>query len=669
MYILVRLLKGYPKPLFYKFPDTLNKKNLIGKIVKVPIKNNMLPALVLKVYNSLPSSVNFEIRETIGLEKFPTDPLYNNFIKKISEFYFIKPIHFYQRIKKFLFQSNKKNQSRQTNIDDTSFHLKKPIKKISLTQEQKNVVNYIEQFIENTKYAPILLHGATGSGKTEIYKKLIVQSIKKNQSVILLLPEVSLSLQFQNLLKNQLPKDISIIGFHSASKASEKKYLWQRLLEGKPTLIIGVHLPILLPISNLGLIIVDEEHETGFQEKKHPKINSKELAIWRANYYKIPILLGSATPSLNSLFNVNKNNWKLFQLKKRFSGNFPKIKQVFFDNKNQKRRKNFWITRELENEIKQTLEKKEQTIIYLNRRGYSFFVQCKNCGFIFECPNCSVSLTLHKKTNEPEHLRCHYCDYQKNMPLSCPECELDGRKHFLKKGIGTQQVVTILQNLFPDAKIERADLDSTSKKRSWRETVEKFENGELDILVGTQTITKGYHFPKVTLVGILWADLNLHFPVFNASETTLQQLIQVAGRAGRQCSESKVIVQTMQNHYIFNHLNEQDYLNFCKKELELRKEINYPPFGRLVQIELKNTNSMELEAEAHKLCENLHKINNDQNLDIQILGPARPVVHRIQKTESRQIFLKTKNFQKVHFLLENIDLSSIKSHCFVVPTP
>jgi len=380
-------------------------------------------------------------------------------------------------------------------------------------------------------------------------------------------------------------------------------------------------------------------------------------------------LLGSATPSLNSLFNVNKNNWKLFQLKKRFSGNFPKIKQVFFDNKNQKRRKNFWITRELENEIKQTLEKKEQTIIYLNRRGYSFFVQCKNCGFIFECPNCSVSLTLHKKTNEPEHLRCHYCDYQKNMPLSCPECELDGRKHFLKKGIGTQQVVTILQNLFPDAKIERADLDSTSKKRSWRETVEKFENGELDILVGTQTITKGYHFPKVTLVGILWADLNLHFPVFNASETTLQQLIQVAGRAGRQCSESKVIVQTMQNHYIFNHLNEQDYLNFCKKELELRKEINYPPFGRLVQIELKNTNSMELEAEAHKLCENLHKINNDQNLDIQILGPARPVVHRIQKTESRQIFLKTKNFQKVHFLLENIDLSSIKSHCFVVPTP
>jgi len=322
---------------------------------------------------------------------------------------------------------------------------------------------------------------------------------------------------------------------------------------------------MILPIANLGLVIVDEEHESGYQEKKHPKINTKDAAIIRSNMTGCPIILGSATPSISSLFNVKTKKWKFFQLKKRFAGTFPKIRTVFLNTK--KFRKNFWISKELEDAIREKIASKEQVIIFLNRRGFSFFVQCKNCSFIFQCQNCSVSLTLHKD----KRLTCHYCQYAIFQPERCPECKKH-EKQFIKKGIGTQQVVTIIEELFPAAKIARADLDTTIRKKLWSQTIHDFEQGNIDILVGTQTITKGFHFPNVTLVGILWADLNLHFPIFNATETTLQQLIQVAGRAGRQHNESEVIVQTMSNHPVFNYLNETDYLKFYSSEIEKKEK-------------------------------------------------------------------------------------------------
>lgn len=664
MYVLVRLIKGFGKPLFYRIPESNTVNIEIGKILNVPIKNQFKPALVLRIYNRLPESVNFDIKDFVNVHDFPDDTNYRSFLEKIAKFYFMPTLHFYRRINSFLLkkprikpfdQSNKKKALPSEN--------KTPI----LTQEQQEVVNYVQEFIKEPTYKPTLIHGVTGSGKTEVYKNLIIQSIEKNKSVILLLPEVSLSLQFQYLLEKQLPENIKIISFHSASRPSEKEELWQRLISNQPTLIIGVHLPILLPIANLGLIIIDEEHEQNFQEKKHPKINSKEVAIWRAQHYNIPIILGSATPSINSLYSCKKNSWKYFQLKKRFSGRLPEIQTVLLNQKVKKRRPSFWISQELHDAILDRLEKKEQIIIYLNRRGYSFFVQCKKCGFIFQCPDCSVSLTVHSN-NDNIKLHCHYCDYKQDLPSSCPECKA-GNKELLKKGIGTQQAVNIIKNLFPQALVERADLDSTSKKRSWQETVQNFDEGKIDILIGTQVITKGYHFPNVTLVGILWADLNLHFPVFNASETTLQQLIQVAGRAGRGEKKSCVIVQTMQDHDIFKYLHEPDYLKFCKQELELREMVKYPPFIRLVQIELKNTDSYRIEQDAYDLHQNLELINNKYNLDIRILGPSKPVVHRIQKTESRLIYLKAKSFKNVHELINKVNLDTFNSKIYIIPTP
>ena len=662
MYILVRLLKGFPKPLYYKIPQNFSKNELEGKVVNVPIKNYNVPALVLKTYNEKPKKITFNIKEINELQKFPDDLIFHEFIKKISKFYFVDPLYFYQRIRGFLLKNNIEQQEYGAKV------VTENKQKINLTDEQTQIINNLKDSIEKKQYKPILLHGVTGSGKTEIYKNLILESINQNKSVILLLPEVTLAIQFEQLLKKQLPNFINIIGFHSATKISEKKFLWQMLLDKKPILIIGVHLPILLPISNLGLIIVDEEHETGFQEKKHPKINSKELAIWRAQFYKIPIILGSATPSLNSLYNVKNKNWDLQKLTQRFSGAFPKIELIFLKNKENKNKKSFWISKQLETAILDRLEKKEQILIYINRRGYSFFIQCKNCGHIFECPNCSVSLTLHKNYNdEKEKLVCHYCDYTKDLPKFCTECN-PTKDSYLRKGIGTQQAVQILQDLFPSAKIERADLDTTSKKRAWSSTVQKFETGEIDILVGTQVITKGYHFPNVTLVGILWADLNLHFPIFNASETTLQKLIQVAGRAGRLKSNSKVIVQALNEHDIFNYLNEENYLNFAKEELAFRELTQYPPFGRLIQIEIKNTNSEQLEIDTNNLFKKLKLTKEKINSNIVILGPAKPIVFKIQKTEYRHIFIKTCSFNNFYEILKDINLKEFKSSIFITPT-
>lgn len=667
MFVQVKLLQGYQKLLTYKIPESWDKQHLEGSVITVPLKNRVVPALVVGIYSYPPEEGLYEIKEAIGKDHLPPDRLYSRFITKVSLFYFAPQKLFYQRMRMFVHTKEKSTSAREHSAAPRG-HTQDRI--IKLTSEQQAVVDYFNPLITKPTYSPILLHGVTGSGKTEIYKKIIERCIEQNKSVLFLLPEVSLSMQFEQLFAKQLPAHIPIFSFHSATKIKEKKVLWEHLLKEKPCLVVGVHLPVMLPIANLGCIIVDEEHELGFQEKKHPKINSKEVALWRAKLYDIPILLGSATPSINSLHNVKKHSWKLFQLTKRFSGNFPAIKIAHITKQTNQRRKNFWITRELESAITDRLSKKEQILIYLNRRGYSFFVQCKQCGFTFLCPNCSVSLTLHKIADNTPKLCCHYCDYSQNNPSSCPECKAK-EKELLKRGIGTQQIVTVLQDLFPSARIARADLDTTKKKRSWSQTVEQFEKREIDILVGTQTITKGYHFPHVTLVGIIWADLNVHFPVFNAAETTLQKLIQVAGRAGRQSENSLVVAQIMQDHSIFNYLNEENYLDFCKEEMEFRQETCYPPFGRFVQIELKHAEHKQIDSDTQKICDFLYNMCEAQNLNVSILGPSKPLIYRVQKKEIRHIFLKSKSFKEIYFLLNNLYEhypQSVQSSLFVVPT-
>ena len=664
MFIRVKLLNGLPEPLWYAVPHHLTHKPLSGLIVQVPVRNRIIPALVIDEHRIKPHNLAFELKEIHGLEPLPADEHYHGFLQKLGDYCQVEPIHFIKRIHQFLI--NKKETKEFVCFDKLSTNGNKeksyPISSaIALTDEQQKVCDYITPHIGNNTYCPVLLHGVTGSGKTEVYKHLFLETLNKNKTSLLLLPEVTLAIAFENRLKQELP-NMPIYGFHSGKTPKEKNGVWNNLNNKTPMILIGVHLPILLPIPNLGLIVVDEEHEVGYQEKKHPKINSKEAAVIRSQEAQIPILLGSATPSLQTLHNVKTKKWSFFQLKKRFSGTLPTVKVVSLtENKN---RKQFWISKELEHAIIDRLAKNEQTIIFINRRGFSFFVQCKQCTFIFACHDCSVSLTLH----EDNRLVCHYCGISQILPAACPSCKT-GAHDFLKKGIGTQQVVTLLQKMFPQATIARADLDTSTKKKVWQQTIADMMSNKINILVGTQTITKGFHFPHVTLVGVLWADLQLSFPVYNAAETALQQLIQVSGRAGRNHQESTVIIQTMADHELFKHLNEIDYLKFYAMEMEVRTELQYPPAFRFAELELKHVNEKKLEDEANYLINYLHAYAQDHDLPITILGPAKPPVSKIKAIHSRKIYIKSENFAFIARLCREIKHKNYSSSIYFTPNP
>jgi len=652
MFIRVRLLNGLPEPLWYAVPAHYPQP-LAGLVVQVPVRNRIVPALVIDEYTTKPHNLAFELKDICGIEPLPEDPYYVKFLKSLGDYYQIESLHFIKRIHHFLIHKKEDALLAEEKIHTTQ-------STVSLTDEQQKVCDFIIPHI-GQKYTPTLLHGVTGSGKTEVYKNLFLDAISKNKSSLLLLPEVTLAIAFENRLKAELP-NAPIYGFHSGKSPKEKKEVWNHLHAKTPIILIGVHLPVLLPIPNLGIIVIDEEHEIGYQEKKHPKINSKEAALIRARCNNIPILLGSATPSISSLHSVKTKRWMFFQLKKRFAGTLPSVNVVSLtENKN---RKQFWVSKELQAAIKDRLEKKEQTIVFINRRGFSFFVQCKNCTFIFSCTSCSVSLTLH----EDNRLVCHYCTFSFMLPHACPECKAHA-DDFLKKGIGTQKVVTILEKMFPQAKIARADMDTTTKKKIWQQTIADMMNGSIDILVGTQTITKGFHFPNVTLVGVLWADLHLGFPVYNAAETALQQLIQVAGRAGRNHAHGAVIIQTMAEHELFKHLNEVDYLKFYATEMELRTELAYPPAGRFAELELKHVNEQKLEQDAYYIINCLQEYVVKNKLELALLGPAKPPVSKIKSIHSRKIYIKGGDFAQIIELWQQVNRKLYSSSIYFTPNP
>ena len=441
MYIQVKLLEGFNQTLTYKVPAALQALIKNGSLVRVPLRTKLVSAFVLTIIQELFPKPSYTIKQVEALERFVPDTYYITFLEKLGSYYQIPPLDLIKRVRIFLKQKEQEiTEPISSKQDFESFYNK------TLTQEQQDVYNFVAPRIKDNIYTPVLLHGVTGSGKTEVYKKLILNAIEQQKSVILLLPEVTLAVQFYNLLKQSFNSSIQIYSFHSATSITEKRALWSGLLTKTPLLLIGVHLPITLPISNLGLILIDEEHDTGYQEKKHPRINTKEAALLRASIYKIPIVLGSATPSIATLYTCKKQNWNYFELKNRFKGTFPQVQVVsLLENKN---RKQFWITQELKKAIQNCLAKKEQVILFLNRRGYSFFVQCKNCTFIFSCADCSVSLTLHSRENNIEQLICHYCGFSQKMPTNCTSCKA-GEKELIKKGIGTQADSIYFRTAFP----------------------------------------------------------------------------------------------------------------------------------------------------------------------------------------------------------------------------
>ncbi|MCK0131721.1 primosomal protein N' [Flavobacteriaceae bacterium F08102] len=478
----------------------------------------------------------------------------------------------------------------------------------------------------------LLLHGITSSGKTEIYVKFIQEIIDRGEQVLYLVPEIALTTQLIHRLKQYFGNQIAV--FHSKYSLNERVEVWRETLanSAKAKLILGARSSVLLPFENLGLIIVDEEHETSYKQfDPAPRYHARDAAIVLAQMHSAKVLLGSATPSIESYYNAKSEKYGLVELKTRF-GNvlLPEIELVDIKEGYRKNRMKGHFSERLMVLITEALEAKEQVILFQNRRGFSPIVECLSCGVSPHCPNCDVSLTYHKYKNQ---LQCHYCGYHRDLPKVCGAC---GMPNLDTKGFGTEQIELELSELFPEATIGRMDLDTTRGKYGYQKIISAFQAREIDILVGTQMLTKGLDFDNVTVVGVLNADNMLNFPDFRAHERSFQLLVQVAGRAGRADKRGKVAIQTFNPyHQILQQVSTNDYQTMYKEQLNDRYQFQYPPIQRLLKITLKHKDFNKVNTGANWLATSL--VNNFGNL---VLGPTSPAVSRIRNQHIKTILIK-----------------------------
>lgn len=526
-----------------------------------------------------------------------------------------------------------KREHFRLSYSDTTFEKK------NLTDDQKSVVNDVI----NGNRDVYLIHGVTGSGKTEVYMEIIDFYLKQGKSSIVLVPEISLTPQMINRFRKRFGERIAAL--HSALSDGEKYDEWRRIIKGDASIVIGARSAIFAPLTNIGVIIIDEEHSESYkQSDPSPRYNAKDIALIRGKNHKCPVILGSATPSLETMARAKKDVFKLLSLPNRVNGRkLPDVEIVDMNQEMKKSKGHFSL--KLVSEIEDRLSKKEQVILLLNRRGYSNFITCKNCGYTFKCPNCDITLTYHKSSNT---LRCHYCGYGEKVFTNCPSC---GEDSLNRLGVGTQKIEEEINNLFADARVLRMDYDTTSKKGAHEKMIEAFKNHEYDILLGTQMVAKGLDFSQVTLVGVVNADTSLNIPDFRSSENTFSLLSQVAGRSGRSEKSGQVIIQTFNpDHYAINLVKNHDYLGFYQKEMFIRRQLKYPPYFYICNIRISGKDSSYIFDEALKI-----KRFFDKSLDkIIILGPSGSSLFRINNIFRYNIILKYKNDNSLYPVLNKI---------------
>ena len=513
-------------------------------------------------------------------------------------------------------------------------------KKKELTSLQKQVVNEVLSL--KNKNEVFLLHGVTGSGKTEVYMELIEKLLEEEKESIVLVPEISLTEQIVSRFRSRFKENIAIL--HSRLSDGEKYDEWRKIARGEIKIVIGARSAIFAPLKNIGIIIIDEEHTTSYKQENTPKYSAIDIAKERCKYHNCPLILGSATPTLESYARAKKNVYHLLEMKERVNNHpLPKVEIVDM-NEDMKTCKGHFSSK-LIDRIKTCLGKKEQVILLLNRRGYSSFVSCKQCGYVEKCPNCDITLTYHKSSNM---LRCHYCGYATNRKDICPSCH---EKAITNLGIGTEKIEEEIHELLPDAKVIRMDFDTTSKKGSHQKIIESFKKHEYDILLGTQMIAKGLDFSNVTLVGVINADTSLNIPDFRSSEYTFQLLSQVSGRSGRGEKEGSVVIQTFnKDHYAINLASKHDYINFYEQEMKIRHELNYPPYYYLTVVKVLSSNYEEARNESSKIKDYL--VRNLTNTTV--LGPTVGSILKVNNIYRFQIILKYKKENDLYPCLKNL---------------
>jgi len=694
--VLVELkIKKIDQTYTYSVPRELEKEIEIGKRVLVPFNNQKLEGFILNIKNK----VDFKTKDIISV--IDENPVLNNELIELGNYIskktIVNKITAYQTMlptalkakkntkinKKYisvlelinnnyetknktqleilsLFKEKKevlKKECNDISISSTNtliknnvlkeikieeYRLKNNIEKeknnIILNDEQKKVIDSVEL----NKFNPYLLHGVTGSGKTEVYMNIIEKVLKEKKEAIVLVPEISLTPQLVNVFKKRFGDDIAIL--HSGLSNGEKYDEWRKIERKEVSVVIGARSAIFAPFTNLGIIIIDEEHSSTYKQENNPKYSAIDIALWRCKKYDIPLILGSATPSIESYTRALQNIYTLLTLPNRVNNNYPKT--ILIDMKEEIKKGNRIISSDLDNKIRDRLEKNEQIIILLNRRGYTTVTTCKNCGYTDNCPHCDIPLTFHKTSNM---MRCHYCGYAHKMITICPECKSDNINNF---GMGTEKLENILNEKY-NARIIRMDQDTTSNKGSHEKIINEFREHKYDILIGTQMISKGLDFSNVTLVGVINGDASLNIPDFRSAERTYQLLNQVAGRSGRGNKPGEVIIQGFNiDHYSIVKACNNDYLGFYNEELNIRKTLKYSPYYNLCLIKIKSKNYNEVSTESNKIVNHLKNKNLTNTI---ILGPTPSIIPKINDIYNMQIIIKFKNTNELMKELEFIN--------------
>ena len=518
-------------------------------------------------------------------------------------------------------------------------------KNLKLTEEQEKAFQTIKTSIEKSKYQEFLLFGVTGSGKTEVYIQLIEQVLNKKKTSMILVPEISLTPQMVDRFIARFGED-KIAVLHSKLSLGERYDQWKKIERGEAKIVIGARSAIFAPLKNLGIIIMDEEHDESYKSETNPRYHTRDIANFLAKRENIPFVLGSATPDIKTFYQAKQQKMTLLELSHRANAaSLPEVEIVDLRNELSKGNKSM-LSEKLQEMIATNIEKKHQTILFLNRRGFSTFIMCRDCGYTAKCKNCNISMTYHIKDRA---LKCHYCGYEQQELHVCPECHSKNIRYF---GTGTQKLEMEIKKRFPQASVIRMDIDTVTKKNSHEEILKQFKNERIDILIGTQMIVKGHDFPNVTLVGVIAADSSLNLDDYRASERTFQILTQVEGRSGRGKEKGSVIVQTYNpDNFSIECAKEQNYQKFYETEIELRKQLRYPPFCDIIQIGISGIKKEEVRKISLLLYQFLEKEKEQQKIEMNVFQPGPAPIDRIKNKIRWRMIIKCKLDVKIMKLL------------------
>ncbi|MDW7772589.1 MAG: primosomal protein N' [Desulfobulbaceae bacterium] len=517
----------------------------------------------------------------------------------------------------------------------------------TLTSEQLAVLEKIIPAIESRTFHTFLLHGVTGCGKTEVYLQATARALAEERTVLVLVPEIALASQLETHFYSRFGEQLALL--HSGLSTGERQDQWQRIQSGKARIVIGARSAVFAPLPDPGLIIVDEEHEPAYKQEDGLHYSGRDLAILRGRFAGCPVLLGSATPSVVSYHHARSGKYELLQMHRRVEDQLlPEVSIVNLA-EDRRSRPDLFFSDQLISALWENMDNRQQSLLFVNRRGFAGFMLCSDCGHIIQCRHCQVSLTMHRRE---QRLICHYCGYSISTKIICPDC---GSKEMKPIGIGSERVEEEVRQILPHARVARLDSDTALNRKQYLQTLKSVYQHDVDVLIGTQMIAKGLHFPGLTLVGVIWADSGLGIPDFRASERTFQLLAQVNGRAGRGRHPGRVIIQTYNpGHYSVQHARQHDYQSFYNQEIALRRELNYPPFSRLVNIKLSGKEERKVEQCAKAVGAFLRNSVKGIEGEVEILGPAPAPLVRIKDRIRWQVMLKSSRVSRLHILCHQL---------------